>query len=114
MNPTDNRGAGLRIAVVVGEESGDRLGADLIAAIRRVKPDTEFVGVAGQRVSELGVDSIFPMSDVAVMGFSAVIRRLPLVLRRIRETAETLVQIKPDILVIIDSPCDRLPSPSAA
>lgn len=104
MNRSGAASRSLRVAIVVGEESGDRLGADLISAIRKVRADTEFVGVAGERMKHLGVESVFPMSDVAVMGFSAVVPRLPLILRRIRQTAETLFQLRPDILVIIDSP----------
>ena len=100
----DSSDKALRIAIIVGEESGDRLGADLISAIRKAKPNAEFVGVAGERMQKLGVKSIFPVSDVAVMGYSAVISRLPLVLRRIRETVEHLSHLRPEILVIIDSP----------
>ena len=48
--------------------------------------------------------SLFPLEDIAVMGFSAVIERLPTILHRIRQTVEAVVAAKPDILVIIDSP----------
>ena len=102
MKPGSKSGA--RVAIVVGEESGDRLGADLIAAIRKLDPDTEFLGVAGERMREHGVDSLFPMSDVAVMGISAVVGRLPVILKRIRQTVQALVLARPDILVIVDSP----------
>ena len=94
----------MTVAIVVGEESGDKLGADLITAIRKTEPEAQFGGVAGERMIELGVESLFPMSDIAVMGVSAVVARLPLILRRIRQTIDGLCELQPDILVIIDSP----------
>jgi lipid-A-disaccharide synthase len=63
-----------------------------------------FVGVGGPAMEGEGLRSLFPLSDIAVMGFSAVIARLPLVLRRIRDTAALILATKPDALVIIDSP----------
>lgn len=80
------------------------LGAGLIDAIRRQMPDAEFVGVAAARMSERGVESLFPVSDIAVMGISAVIARLPIILRRMRQTVAGILDAQPDILVIIDSP----------
>jgi lipid-A-disaccharide synthase len=93
-----------KIAIIVGEESGDMLGAGLIDAIRKSVPDAQFLGVAGERMNARGVESLFPVSDVAVMGISAVIARLPKILRRIRQTAAGIVAAQPDMLVIIDSP----------
>ncbi len=93
-----------RIAIIIGEESGDMLGAELIDAIRKRLPDAEFIGVAGERMSARGVSSFFPISDVAVMGISAVVARLPVIFRRIRQTVAGIVDAVPDILVIIDSP----------
>jgi lipid-A-disaccharide synthase len=55
-------------------------------------------------MEEEGLRSLFPLTDISVMGFSAVIARLPLILRRIRETAALVVATNPDALIIIDSP----------
>ena len=104
MTPIKKSERPLTVAIVVGEESGDKLGADLIKAIRKTEPEVQFGGVAGERMKELGVESLFPMSDIAVMGVSAVIARLPLILRRRRQTIAGLYELKPDILVIVDSP----------
>jgi lipid-A-disaccharide synthase len=104
-SPQDKAG-GLVIALVAGEESGDALGAPLMRALRdAVSPrQISFVGVGGHAMQAEGLASLFPMDDIAVMGFSAVIARLPLLLRRIREAATAIVAAKPDALVIIDSP----------
>jgi lipid-A-disaccharide synthase len=93
------------IFLVAGEESGDRLGAALIAAIkRRTQSHARFSGVGGAHMAQEGVSSQFPLGDLAVMGFAAVAASLPRILARIRQTADAVVTAKPDVLVIIDSP----------
>lgn len=94
----------LRIALVIGEESGDQLGAGLIDAIRRRRPDCIFVGLAGERMRARGMESFFPIGDVAVMGFASILRHLPQIVRRGYETVAAVLQAEPDALVIIDSP----------
>jgi lipid-A-disaccharide synthase len=97
---------GLVIALVAGEESGDALGAPLMRALREAHSPRpiSFIGVGGHAMEAEGLASLFPMGDIAVMGFSAVIARLPLLLRRIKEAAAAIIVAKPDALVIIDSP----------
>ncbi len=92
------------IFLVAGEESGDRLGASLIAAIKRRVPEARFSGVGGSHMAGEGIVSPFPLGDLAIIGVSAIIGSLPKILRRIREAADAVVAAKPDILVIIDSP----------
>ena len=94
----------LRVFLVAGEESGDRLGAPLMRALRERHPDIAFSGVGGTEMAREGLFSLFPVSDLALMGFNAVLRKLPLIFRRIRETAAAVIETKPDVLVIIDSP----------
>lgn len=93
-----------RIAMVVGEESGDQLGASLIDAIRRRQPEAQFFGVAGERMQARGAATAFPVADVAVMGLASVVAHLPRIVRRIRTAVAAVVAWQPDILVIIDSP----------
>ncbi len=95
---------GLTICLVAGEESGDQLGYKLMQALRARAPDIAFCGVGGRAMSGQGLQSLFDISDISVMGFVPVIRRLPLLMRRISETAAAIVAEKPDALVIIDSP----------
>lgn len=92
------------IFLVAGEESGDRLGAALIAAIKRRAPAAYFSGVGGAHMAAAGVPSLFPFGDLAIIGFVGITTNLPKILRRIRETADAVVTTKPDVLVIIDSP----------
>ena len=95
----------LRLAIVAGEELGDLLGADLVRALRSIGPNTvELAGVGGHHLQGEGLDSLFDPAEIALMGFSAVVRDLPRLLRRIGETARAIVAAKPDCLVTIDSP----------
>ncbi|WP_457104552.1 lipid-A-disaccharide synthase [Methylobacterium sp. P5_C11] len=92
------------IWLVAGEDSGDQLGAKLMRALREAAPGVVFGGVGGEAMAEEGFSSLFPMDDVAVMGYLPVLARAPTLLRRIRETVADAVRAKPDVLVIIDSP----------
>lgn len=96
----------LKFGLVVGEVSGDALGAKLIPALQKrfSSHDLDFVGTAGPLLQRQGMSSFFPLADIAVMGIVPVIKRLPSLMRRIRETADRLIASKIDCLIIIDSP----------
>ncbi len=99
------RGEGRHIAMVAGEHSGDQLGGKLIPAIRDALGEpVSFSGVGGDAMAGQGCPSLFPLSDIAVMGISAVIPRLPRLIRRVHQTVDAVLQANPDILVILDSP----------
>jgi lipid-A-disaccharide synthase len=96
---------GPHVFLVAGEESGDRLGAALLDALKRAPQGrVRFSGIGGAHMAEAGVPSLFPLGDLAIMGFASIPARLPKILRRIRETADAVIAARPDILVIIDSP----------
>jgi lipid-A-disaccharide synthase len=99
------RGRDLAIVLVAGEESGDQLGGPLMRALKeRTGGMVRFAGVGGREMAAEGLASLFPIDDLAIIGFAAIPRRLPVILRRIRDTAELVVATRPDALVIIDSP----------
>jgi lipid-A-disaccharide synthase len=94
-----------KIFLIATEESGDRLGSSLMAAMRqRLGDAVRFEGVGGRLMMREGLASLFPIEDLSIMGFSAVAKQLPMILRRIRATADAVIAADPDILVIIDSP----------
>ena len=94
-----------RIALVAGEHSGDQLGFKLMGALRAaLNGHVAFVGVGGEAMAAEGLESLFPISDIAVMGILPVLARLPRLIARIRQTAQAIIAAKPDALVIIDSP----------
>ena len=95
----------LSIYMVAAEESGDALGAALVRALRAaVDGALTLAGVGGRAMAAEGVVSPFSIDELAIVGVSAIPARLPLILRRIRETADAVVATRPDVLVIIDSP----------
>ena len=97
--------APLKVFLVAGEESGDQLGAALMGAlVAGTDTPPSFSGVGGGRMAAAGMASLFPLSDIAVMGMTEVLGRLPTLVRRIRETAAAAVAARPDVVVIIDSP----------
>ncbi len=95
----------LSVFVVAGEESGDQLGGKLVAALRAKLGDRLVVaGLGGHKMAEQGIESIFPLTDIAVMGILPVIARLPTIVRRVWMTVDAVIAARPDVLVIIDSP----------
>lgn len=99
------------VFVVAGESSGDVLGARLMESLAaRLGDRVVFRGVGGPAMQARGLESLFPMNDIAVMGLGPVLARLPLILRRLKETVAAAVAMRPDMLVAIDSPdfCHRM------
>jgi len=91
------------VYLVAGEPSGDMLGARLMRALRELNPEIKFAGVGGDNIKKEGVDSIFDISDLAIMGAIEVIPSIPKVLRHIRETVDDIIEKKPDVVITIDS-----------
>jgi lipid-A-disaccharide synthase len=98
-------GVGRKIFLIATEESGDRLGARLMKVLRqRLGDAVRFEGIGGGAMAREGLTSLFPIEELSIMGLAAVVKQLPMILRKIRETAEAVTRASPDILVIIDSP----------
>ena len=92
----------LRLFVLAGEASGDRIGADLVRRLSR-RTKLTVTGVGGAELVAEGLRSMFSMSDLSVMGWSDVLVRLPLLLWRARQVANAIVRSRPDVVVLIDS-----------
>ncbi|GGE78538.1 lipid-A-disaccharide synthase [Stappia taiwanensis] len=95
----------LNVYLIVGEESGDQLGARLMRSLKgELGEGVRFRGVGGERMAGEGLTSLFPISDIAVMGLTAVLPRLPTIVRRVYQAVDDAIAANPDVLVIIDSP----------
>ncbi|MBC8337238.1 MAG: lipid-A-disaccharide synthase [Rhodospirillales bacterium] len=93
------------IFLSAGEPSGDLLGARLMQALKdKTEGRVVFAGVGGPHMEKQGLSSLFPMSDLTVMGALEVLPRLPRILGRISQTVASAVRLRPDAVVTIDSP----------
>jgi lipid-A-disaccharide synthase len=95
----------MKVFLVATEESGDRLGAALMQALKKKHGDgVEFRGVGGYEMAAEGLPSLFRIDDLAIVGIAGITQALPKILSRIRQTARAALEEKPDVMVIIDSP----------
>lgn len=94
----------MRLFLVAGEPSGDRLGAALMAGLRTLAPEVTFVGVGGPLMQAEGLESLFPMEELSVMGIAEVLPKYRHLKRRIRETAQAVIDSGAQALITIDSP----------
>jgi lipid-A-disaccharide synthase len=94
-----------KVFLIATEESGDRLGANLMKVLRqRLGDAVRFEGVGGRAMAQQGLTSLFPIEELSIVGLAAVVKQLPKILRLIRQTSDAVTEAAPDILVIIDSP----------
>ena len=94
----------VKIFLVAGEPSGDRLGAALMAGLKTLAPGVTFEGVAGPLMQAEGMESLFPMEELSIMGIAEVLPKYFKLLARIRETVEAVLASGAQALVTIDSP----------
>ncbi|MEO3431695.1 lipid-A-disaccharide synthase [Inquilinus sp. CAU 1745] len=93
------------VFLIAGEPSGDVLGARLMASLKRAaEGEVRFAGVGGERMQAEGLDSLFPMEELSVMGIAEVLPRLRSLTARIGQTARTALDLSPDIVITIDAP----------
>ncbi|WP_164658741.1 lipid-A-disaccharide synthase [Tropicibacter sp. Alg240-R139] len=94
----------MRVFILAGEPSGDRLGGALMAGLRLLRPDVQFDGIGGPLMVAQGLSSQFPMQELSVMGLTEVLPKYFHLKRRITETAQAIVDLHPDVVITIDSP----------
>ncbi|MDO5757870.1 MAG: lipid-A-disaccharide synthase [Rhodobacterales bacterium] len=93
----------MKVFVLAGEASGDRLGGALMAGLKLLA-DVRFEGIGGPLMQAEGLVSIFPMDELSVMGITEVLPKYLHLKRRIRQTADAVLASGADVLVTIDSP----------
>ncbi|MEO0939757.1 MAG: lipid-A-disaccharide synthase [Pseudomonadota bacterium] len=94
----------MRVFLIAGEASGDKLGGALMAGLRELAPEVAFSGVGGALMQAQGLTSLFEMSELSVMGLTEVLPKYRHLKRRIAQTAARVLEEKPDVLITIDSP----------
>lgn len=94
-----------RLFLVAGEHSGDNLGGRLMESLsRRSQGSISFAGIGGPAMAAQGLKSLFPLSELALMGLAEILPHLPRLMRRLKETEAEIRRLKPDLVVTIDSP----------
>lgn len=93
------------IFIIAGEHSGDALGAKVMAGLKQATGGhVRIAGIGGPEMAAQGLQSLFPMRELAIMGLLEVIPHIPRVLRRIDETVKAIEQARPDAVLTIDAP----------
>lgn len=90
----------MKIFIIAGEVSGDVLGGRIMSEM----PDAEFVGIGGENMQAMGLKTLFPMSDLSVMGILEVVAHAKTLTKRVKQTVNAILEEKPDIILTIDSP----------
>jgi lipid-A-disaccharide synthase len=93
----------MKVFLIAGEASGDKLGAALMTGLKQLTTPV-FSGVGGPLMQAEGIESLFPMDELSIMGLAEVLPKYLHLKRRIRQTADAVLAAKPDVLVTIDSP----------
>ena len=93
-----------RFFLIAGEPSGDRLGAALMAGLQELVPGVEFAGVGGPAMQARGLESLFPMAELSIIGIAEVLPKYFHLKRRIRQAAHAALEFGPDALITVDSP----------
>ena len=93
----------MKVFLIAGEASGDKLGAALMAGLKSLT-DVEFHGVGGPLMQAEGLQSLFPMDELSVMGLAEILPRYLDLRKRLHQTARAVLEAQPDVLITIDSP----------
>ncbi|MFC6638017.1 lipid-A-disaccharide synthase [Sulfitobacter sp. JBTF-M27] len=94
----------MKVFILAGEPSGDRLGGALMAGLKELHPDVTFDGIGGPEMMAQGLESRFDMSELSVMGLAEILPKYRALMARINETAQAVLDLQPDVLITIDSP----------
>ena len=98
----------LKLFIIAGEASGDLHASNLMKALRAQDPQAVFVGLGGDKMRAEGCDIRVDYREMAYMGFVAVLQNLDKIQRNFRIAKQSLLEQKPDILILIDYPSFNL------
>ena len=95
----------MKVYLVAGEPSGDKLGAALMAELKNFATlDLDISGVGGPLMEDQGLASLFPIYDIAVIGIGEILAKYNFLKKRINNTVDDILRLKPDVLITIDAP----------
>lgn len=94
----------MKVFIIAGEVSGDKLGAALMTGLKKLVDDVEFQGIGGTLMMSQGMTSLFPMDELSLMGIAEILPKYAHLKRRIAQTADAMIASGADVLITIDSP----------
>ncbi|MFT7370361.1 MAG: lipid-A-disaccharide synthase [Octadecabacter sp.] len=94
----------MKVFIIAGEPSGDKLGAALMKGLEAQVLDIEFEGIGGPLMEELNLESLFSINELSLMGLAEILPKYLHLKSRIRQTAAAIIAAKPNVLITIDSP----------
>ena len=93
-----------KIFILTGETSGDKLATAVIAKLKKVNTNIEYLSVGGSYLNSIGIKSIFDLKEITYIGFTSVILNIFKIRNKINQTVKEIIKFKPDILFSVDSP----------
>jgi len=88
----------------VGEASGDLHGAELIKALKETHPDAEFTGMGGPAMEAEGLDALYDMKLISLVGITEILGGLPRILKLLSQIKRTLAEVRPRAIILVDCP----------
>lgn len=93
-----------KIFIIAGEASGDIIGCKVMASMQKLKKNLDFHGIGGTQMEYKGLESIFPMRKLSIMGFLEIVPKILELRKLINRTIKAILEYKPDLIITIDSP----------
>ena len=93
-----------KIFIITGEPSGDKLASEIISKLKLQNSNIEYLSVGGEHLNNLGIKSIYDLSDITYLGFTSVLFNIFNIKKKINKTVEEIIKFNPDILFSVDSP----------
>ena len=93
-----------KFLIIAGEPSGDRHGADLVAALKELNPDASFYGIGGEEMAREGVELLYHLEQMAFLGFAEIIKHLPFIFKVLGNLKRWMADNKPAAVILIDYP----------
>lgn len=92
------------VLVVAGEASGDQHAADVVAALKKLRPELRFFGMGGPKLAAQGVELVHGAHEISVMGIVEVLPKVPRIWQVLNELEAAAKARKPAVALLIDVP----------
>ena len=93
-----------KIFILTGEPSGDKLASKVIAKLKILNPDIQYLSVGGENLKSLGIQSIYDLKEITYLGFTKVLLNIFKINSKINKTTKAIIDFNPDVLFTVDSP----------